>query len=171
MTSFANHPRLLNSDAESVRVFLLAYDQYCREVNARAVQLTVSDAVVTETIRPVSIKYCVDAEYIESALLLDLIPGATDYKSLTDDVLRKYLEDKARESKETVSLATLDKIVERKLHMNMSDSSAKSRMQSLFVSYTTLLRRHGLAWVLESNQKVAVYHVLSAVRPLDLRNR
>lgn len=33
------------------------------------------------------------------------------------------------------------------------------------MSYKSLLRRHGLSWVTEHNENVAVYHVISAIRP------
>lgn len=42
-------------------------------------------------------------------------------------------------------------------------------MSNLFVSYLSILERHGLAWLLERNQKVAVDHVLSAIRTVSLK--
>lgn len=44
-------------------------------------------------------------------------------------------------------------------------------MISLFVDYTALVKRHGAPWILDTNDKVAVKHVLSAVRPISLRTR
>ena len=43
-------------------------------------------------------------------------------------------------------------------------------MEALFASYVSLLRRHGLSWVIETKPKTAVAHVLSAVRPLNLQD-
>ena len=82
-------------------------------------------------------------------------------------VLRK----KAEESKEAVNLDTLDSLVKNQLRMDMSDKNASSGMESLFLSYQKLLRRHGLAWLLKANQKVAVYHLLPAIKPSQLQNR
>ena len=44
-------------------------------------------------------------------------------------------------------------------------------MECLFVAYHSLLRRNRVAWVIQDNQKAAVSHVLSAVRPISLQNR
>lgn len=117
----------------------------------------------TRTVRPVSLKLCVDVEYVKSSLLLGLIPDApTDYDDFTDEVLRAFPEKKAQESKETISLNKLDKIVQEELRMNMKESFALSSMQSLFVSYKTLSKRYRAAWILSTNEKVTVYRVLPA---------
>lgn len=65
-------------------------------------------------------------------------------------------------------MEALDIIVRKTLRMDVNDRSEKSRMESLFARYVTLLRRNGLKWLLESNQKGAVSHVLSAVNPKSL---
>lgn len=44
-------------------------------------------------------------------------------------------------------------------------------MELLFLSYTKLLIRHGLAWVVKDNKKQAVSHFLSVVRPSMIRSR
>lgn len=170
MATSVDHPRLIRTDAESIRVFLKLYDQYSNEVKARAQQLTTVGSSSTQVVRPVSLKFCVDPEYLESAIAFGFIEAET-YEDLTDSVLRKYLEKKAEESPEAITLEAIDSIVDRDLRMNMGDKNARSRMESLVVSYHTLLRRHGLSWILKSNQKVAVMHVLSAVKPTSLRNR
>ena len=55
--------------------------------------------------------------------------------------------------------------------MDMKDKNARSRMESLFVSYHKLLRRHGVSWIVKNNQKVAVGHVLSCIKPATLQSR
>lgn len=44
-------------------------------------------------------------------------------------------------------------------------------MESLFIDYHTLLRQHGLSWLVTKNQKVVVQHVLGAIKPSKLRQR
>lgn len=44
-------------------------------------------------------------------------------------------------------------------------------MQDLISSYQTILHRNGLGWIEKSNQKVAVAHVLLAIRPTTLKDR
>jgi len=160
-----NHPTLRRHDAESTRVFLRKYDQYVTEISERAAQYGDTSA------RPVQLKFCVDSEYLSSAIGLGFIKDITKLEDLTDAVLRTYLDKKAETSKETVTLSSLDRMVDKQLSMNMADPSATSRMQALFISYYSLLRKSGLTWVLEESQKVAVQHVLSAISPKSLRDR
>ena len=170
VTASVNHPRLLRTDSESVRVFLPLYDQYSNEVTARAEQLTVHGATSSEAIRPVNLKFCVDPAYLESAIALGFIE-ADDYDSLTDSVLRVHLEGKDKESEDSVTLEALDDIFERELKMDMKDTNTRSRIETLFVSYHSILRHNGIVWLLDANQKVAVGHVLSAIRPKTLKDR
>jgi transposase InsO family protein len=170
VSTSVNYPRLNKANAESIRVFLRLYDQYVEEVRARAQQL-VPGEVSTEAVRPVKLKFCVDPEYLESIIALGFIKDVQSYESLTDEILRQFLETKSQESKESVTIDILDKIVDRSLKMDMTDRNAESRMQNLFVSYHGILRRNGIAWLLTANQSVAVGHVLSAVRPTALHDR
>lgn len=55
--------------------------------------------------------------------------------------------------------------------MDMSVSSAKGRMQLLFLEHRSLLRINQLRWVTENSPKAAIKHVFSAVRPSQLRTR
>ena len=120
---------------------------------------------MSEASCPVNLKFCLDAEYIQSALSLGFIEGAATYNELSDARLRAYREKKAMSSKSTATLSTLDKLGKEQLWMNMSDRSAISRLQQLLIGYETLLRQSGLLRILDTNQKVAVFHVLSAIRP------
>lgn len=167
VSTTVDHPRLLKTDSAAIRSFLRSYDQYAKEVEERARQLS-RHTVVTEPISPVHLKFCVDADWIESLLTLGFIADTSSYEDLTDELLRSYLEKKAEESKEVVTIDTLDKLVEDKLRIDMTDSDARSRIENLFVSYLTLLPRNGLSWIIKENEKVAVYHVLSSIRPETL---
>lgn len=44
-------------------------------------------------------------------------------------------------------------------------------MEDLFTDYYTFLTRNGLAWLIKDNLKVAVRHVLSAIRRQTLHDR
>lgn len=91
------------------------------------------------------------------------------YDVLTEDVLRKCFEKKSEESKEVVTLDILDDLVQKELHINKCDTAAKYRIENLFISRHKLLRRHGLSWIVNDYPKVAVRHVLFALR-LDSLN-
>lgn len=165
-----DHPRLVHTDPSSIRTFLKRYDQYSISVIARASQLT-SQTLTTEAVTPIALKYCVDVEFLESSLICGYIDGCASYADLTDSQLRSFLEERSAESQDSMTIEQLDKIVSQKLRTNMRNNNAKSRMQDLFSSYVTILSRNGLRWLIEENPKVAVYHVLSAVRPQSLQNR
>lgn len=53
----------------------------------------------------------------------------------------------------------------------MTDKNARSRIEALFISYQSLLRRNGLQWLTKKNERVAVMHFLSTIRPLSLQSR
>lgn len=162
------YPRLIRQDAESIRSFMSQYRQYCNEVFARSAQLS-DDSL--EPLRPVNLKFCVDAQFLRSTIRLGFIEDVMSYEELTDTQLTAYLESMCGESTEFMTLSTLDALVKSKLRMNMREKSALRRMQYLFSSYDTLLEESGLLWVLDSNQKVAIGHVLSVIKPEGLQFR
>ena len=170
VTISLNHPRLLALDPESIRIFLRNYDSYSRTITARAKQMSAADTTA-EVVTPVDLKFCVDAQLLTSTIALGFIPEVENYDALTDKALRTYLDGEAKESRVSINLSSLDEIVSRELRMNMSNRNARSRMQQLFVQYHTLLSTHGLIWIVTDNQKLAVGHVLSAVKPTALKER
>lgn len=157
------HSLLAAIDAASIRVFLQSFDQYVNEVTKWAKQLINTDVSFAEIVSPISLKFCIDPEWLERLIALEFILGVKSVESLSDNTLRSYLDDKAKDSKVVVILENLYKLVNKKLRINMADTDAKSRTENLFVAYHSLLRRHGLSWTLEDNQKIAVYHILSAI--------
>lgn len=91
-----------------------------------------------------------DPEWLQSTFTLCLIGNVTAVGDLTEESLRAYLENKARECKERITIEALNSIVEDEIFMEMSDRLAKSRMESLYVSYISLLLRNGPSWMTES---------------------
>lgn len=149
---FFEHPRLTATDAASIRVFLQSYDQYVNGVTERAKQLVSEGNVSGDIVSPVSLPFCVDPEWLESLIALGFIPGVTTAKDLTDFALRSYLNGKCEEPNGVDTLESLDEVVSREVQTNMVDNNTKSRIEILFVSYHSLLRRHGLSWILLDDQ-------------------
>lgn len=112
-----------------------------------------------------------NSEWLESVIDLGFIEKVTEYDNLTDDQLRTYLDSNVESSKDVITIDMLDKNLEDNMRMDMNDKDATSRIEKLFISYKSLLRRNGLPWVHEDNEKVAVYHVLSAICPESLQRR
>lgn len=165
-----DHPRLAKTDPASVRVFLRKYDQYCHTVVSRAKQLTTS-ATITEAVLPMELKYCVDTQHFVSLIELGFVPDVTSFDTMSNQTLRAYLDTISAESKNAVTMDSLDDLVRNELVMDMSNGNAKSRMQTLFADYHSLLAKQGVKWVISDNQKLAVAHVLAAIRPASLRER
>lgn len=57
-----NKPLLKDIYAESIGILLRPYIQYCNEATERAHQLNIEGYATTEHLRPVQLKFCVDAE-------------------------------------------------------------------------------------------------------------
>lgn len=72
-------------------------------------------------------------------IVLGVIPSMSCYDNLTDRQLRTFLDQKAWECREVVTLDTLDDIVLRGLRTDMTDTNAATRIEKLFVQYTTIL--------------------------------
>lgn len=171
LASSVEHPFLHRFDPQSIRVFLRAYDAYCREVYARASQLNQDASTSVEPVSPVSLLYCVDAEQLESAVQCGMIDGCTDVDRLTTEALRTFLDNESQESQSSITEADLAATVQATLKMDMTVKSARVRMKLLFMDYLSLLRTNGLKWVPEKNPKLAIRHVLSSCRPTQLRTR
>lgn len=86
VTTFVDHPRLLCLDDVSIRVFLRRYDDYCKEVAARAGQLL--NGMNSEPIHTVSINFCVDSEQPPSVLDVGFIEGVDEEGELENNELR-----------------------------------------------------------------------------------
>ena len=104
-------------------MFLRMFDAYCNEVRARAEQpMCGGTPSSSEISRPVNLKYCMDNEYINAAIILGRIENVSSCDNLHELTLRKYLDKRAEESKEVVTLPMLDEIVNNNLKMDMSDN-------------------------------------------------
>lgn len=93
------------------------------------------------------------------------------FDDLDDVALRAYLDNTTVESKDVATIGALDKLAEEQFHTDMTDKDGRSRIETLFVSYKTLLRQHGLPWIVDDKEKLAVNHVLYATNPEPLRLR
>lgn len=111
-------------------------------------------------------------EFLESNIALGFISDATDYKTITDDQVRSFLEGRRQASKTTVTLEPLDNIVTDKLRTDMKNNNATARMQDVFTSFQQqfLPVHNALKWINEDKPRVAVQHVLSAIRPQSLHD-
>lgn len=75
------------------------------------------------------------------------------------------MEQQAEVSKDCASSDTHDMIAQGEIQMDMTDVDAQSRTHTFLINYHALLRQYGLTWVFNSNPKIAVTHVLTAIKP------
>lgn len=66
MSMSVDHPLHSGLEPESIRGFLHQYDEYCREVKARASQLAQESSVLLELAGPVGLTFCIDADQLGS---------------------------------------------------------------------------------------------------------
>lgn len=139
------------------------------DVNERARQFSGEEVITRKFNKQLLKKYWVDAKRLESLNNLDFTSNVTFYDALSNNQLRKNLTNKAKELKDVVIIGGLDKLVEDELPVDMTDKVARFRFETLFVFYRFLLCRNGLTWFTQENEKIAVYHVFSAICPESLR--
>lgn len=70
-----------------------------------------------------------------------------------------------------VTLDKVHKLVRNKLHTDMKNHNAISRMQDFLANYHMLLPRNGLKWLIKDNSKISAEHVLFAIKPYTLHDR
>lgn len=114
------HARLASTEHETIFSFLRKYDQYSFMLIARASQLT-TRTLTTETIKPDDVKFCVDCEFLESNIAQGFIYEVKTYEELPNSKVWEFLEDRCKESKETITVRQLDKTVKLKLRTNMQN--------------------------------------------------
>ena len=57
---------------------------------------------------------------------------ADTFEALTNQKIRAYLDEKAKESKDSVTVEGLDEFLSKEVVMDMANRNAKYRMQGLF---------------------------------------
>lgn len=72
------HQRLLDTDGESIHVFLLKYYQYSNESLSRSHELA-THISNTEPVRPIDLNFCVYVDFLESTIALRFIDGISSY--------------------------------------------------------------------------------------------
>lgn len=68
-----HRPRLSTLIVAFIRVFLHAYNQYATKIKERSWRLVAQDVIATKAITPVSFKFCMDAEWLESLIVLGFV--------------------------------------------------------------------------------------------------
>lgn len=72
---------------------------------------------------------------------------------------RAFLEEQCGESSDRINIAHFDEMLPSQVRTNMLSNNVTTRTKNSFTSYYALPTRHGLLWLSEASQNVAVDHV------------
>jgi hypothetical protein len=160
------YPLLKKLGKQNIRKFLTERDAYVREIAERSVQ---GNGVIG---RPVSLTFSVDPTLLLSLVELRLFGAEVPtVASVTDAVLLNWLEGHRDLKQDGLSATKVQAIVSRSLRINMMETDSEQRIIMLFTDYKSLLRIHGLSWLVEENTKLAVEHIIDALKPSILKKR
>jgi hypothetical protein len=164
--STVEYPVLKKLGKQNIRKFLADRAAYEREIQERSRQEGSAQC------QPVSLKFSVDPALLAS--LVDLRQLGDDVLSVaqvTDHVVDTWLQSHREIRRDALSISQVNLIVTRSLRINMAEKDAAQRIVMLFADYTSLMRVHGLSWVIAEHPKVAVGHLVAALRPVPLQRR
>jgi hypothetical protein len=161
-----DHPVLMRLGKASIRKFLIDRDAYVWEIEERSAQ---DNGRIG---RLVSLKFSIDPQVLES--LMDLRQFGADIilvALVTDDLLRSWLEKHREIRKDRLPASQVQAIITKSLRINMLEGYHEQRMIMLLSDYESLLRLHGMGWLVTDNTKVAVAHITDALKPSILSKR
>jgi hypothetical protein len=160
------HPVLSRLGQVNIRKFIRARDAYVRAISERKEQEGCGNLL------SVALRYSFEPDLLLSMIELAQFGEEIDtLDKLKEDHITAWLS-KHREAKtESLSLSKLDSLVSKGLHIKMNEKDVSHRVITLFADYTTLLRNNGLSWVIKDKPKIAVSHIVTALRPNPLQKR
>jgi hypothetical protein len=160
------YPVLRKLGKQNIRKFLYDRASYVREVEERKKQAgTISGT-------PVSLSFSIDASLLASLVDLRQLGDEIDsVEKVTDDTVQRWLDAKCEIKKDGLSAAQVLTLVSKKSHINTSEKDPEQRIVMLFTDYSSLLRMHGLSWLIKEHPKVAVWHIMDALKPKSLQAR
>jgi hypothetical protein len=160
------YPVLRKLGKQNVRKFLYDRASYVSEVEERKKQTS------TITGTPVSLSFSIDASLLASLVDLRQLGDEIDtVEKVTDNLLQCWLDANCDIKKDGFSAAQVLTLVSKRLRINMSEKDLEQRIVMLFTDYSSLLRMHGLSWLIKEHPKVAVWHIVDALKPNALQAR
>jgi hypothetical protein len=160
------YPRLKKLGKQKIRRFLSDQEAYTREIAERTSQ---DENCIG---RPVSLRFSIEPSVLHSLVDLRQLGESIDHISkVTDMVIETWLDAYADFKRDTLSASGVKSIVEKNRRMNMAEKYVEQRVVTLFADYMSLLRTNGLAWLTKENPKVAIEHIIEALRPKQLLKR
>ena len=155
-------PHLKRIDVPSVAQFLKKRERYAAQILEKHEQ---GDLLV----KAISYKNSVDRA-VQNLLWRGKFLNATSVEAITEDQLKKCLEDRAKVEISELCKEEWDRIV-KDVKMDMSIKDARGRVWQLAMDYEEKLKAEGYHGVLEKCPEAAISHLRDRTKPARLHNR
>jgi hypothetical protein len=160
------YPRLKKLVKQNIRRFLSDREAYTREIAERTSQDGTSIG------RPVSLRFSIEPSVLHSLVDLRQLGESIDHISKSHGYGYRDLAGRTCRCQKRHLVRLWGQVHRGKnLRMNMAEKDVEQRVVMLFVDYMSLLRTNGLAWLTKENPKVAIEHIIEALRPKPLQKR
>lgn len=166
--SLIDQSKLESYHSTSIRLFLRWYRHCHKEVVQRATKLGGFNTITDESIFPVELRYCVNADWLDFIIDFGPIVDVLHYDGIHDVQLNINFESKEQEDEDGVTIKALDNFAWNDSRF-VNDSNAGSRIKNLFASFFSSLWRNGLSGVMKKHQGIAVRYIMAEVRSLSLK--
>jgi hypothetical protein len=93
----------------------------------------------------------------------------TKVSEVTDELLLAWLERHRDVKKDGLTACQVQEDLSRSLRINMIEHDCEQRVIMLFADYKSILRKYGMAWLVEENTKIAGSHITDALKPIALK--
>lgn len=108
-------------------------------------QVAVKDVVTIKFSRSVNIKFCVDAEWTESLIVLDFSDDVTTYRELSSARRRAYSKKTSAAPKEATTLDVFENLFASKCASIWPTRTPNQELKISLSLSTPFFRRHGLS--------------------------
>ena len=124
------------------------------------------------TIKPLSLKACINTELLENAVYLDEFGSSTNsLADVTDDMILRWLKADQENSLDSVTVDQIETAVRAGVQMRMSERDATYRVKSLFISYRKFLVSRNWEALIEKNPKMDIKHICMLLKPDRLQKK
>jgi hypothetical protein len=154
-------PRLSDTSMAAVTEFKCTYDKYLSILEEHK-------EVVGKVIIPTPIKSCIDDHILETVCYFVL--DNLEVSKVDDEKLKKWI-DSIVEIPVQFSLEGLESAVKKGLKMSVEILDINSKILKLFSDHRAILKKHGCIDFLEEYPKLAVNHIVQALKPDVLKKR
>jgi len=158
-----HYPELKQLGRRAIHAFL--------EERARYLRLVADAQSQGSTMQPVSVVASVKFELLKAWVALKTFPGISSVDKLSDDILLTWLKTQDQVTVDTCSVEELNTAVKKKVFMKLKEPDPTMRVMNVFTDYLMLLSERKMDSFVDENPKLAIQHIVTALRPLALQEK